>query len=76
MGRLIMDDIYSVIHGANYNNCPLIFISTSEIYGYRDHKSYLQENDDKVLHGDFTVRNEYAIAKLLSEIDIVKSCKN
>ena len=75
MGRIIMDDIYSVIHGANYNKCPLIFISTSEIYGYRDHKSYLQENDDKVLHGDFTVRNEYAIAKLLSEIVLSNHAK-
>jgi nucleoside-diphosphate-sugar epimerase len=75
MGRIILDDIYSVIHGANYNDCPLIFISTSEIYGYRDHKSYLQENDDKVLHGDFTVRNEYAIAKLLSEIVLCNHAK-
>jgi len=68
MARTILDDIYWAINGANKNNCPLIFISTSEIYGHRDHKSYLQEQDDKVLHGEFTVRNEYAIAKLLSEI--------
>lgn len=68
MARTILDDIYWAIRGANWNKCPLMFISTSEIYGHRDHKSYLQEDDDKVLHGDFTVRNEYAIAKLLSEI--------
>lgn len=68
MARIILDDIYWAIDGAKKNNCPLIFISTSEIYGYREHKSYLQEPDDKVLHGEFTVRNEYAIAKLLSEI--------
>jgi len=55
MARIILDDIYSVIQGANYNKCPLLFVSTSEIYGYRDHKSYLQEKDDKVLRGDFTV---------------------
>jgi len=68
MARIILDDIYWAINGAKHNNCPLIFVSTSEIYGHREHKSYLKEQDDKVLHGDFTVRNEYAMAKLLSEI--------
>ena len=68
MARIILDDIYWAINGAKHNTCPLVFISTSEIYGHRDEKSYLKEDDDKVLHGDFTVRNEYAIAKLLSEI--------
>lgn len=68
MASIIIDDIYWVINAAKHNNCPLIFISTSEIYGYRDGKTYLKENDQKVLDGEFTVRNEYAIAKLLSEI--------
>lgn len=75
MARIILDDIYWAIEGAKINNCPLIFVSTSEIYGYREHKSYLKEQDDKVLHGEFTVRNEYAIAKLLSEIVIVNTGK-
>ena len=68
MASIIIDDIYWAINAAKHNNCPLIFISTSEIYGYRDGKTYLKENDQKVLDGEFTVRNEYAIAKLLSEI--------
>lgn len=68
MGRIIIDDIYWAIEGARKNKCPLIFVSTSEIYGHRESKSYLKEEDDKVLHGEFTVRNEYAISKLLSEI--------
>jgi nucleoside-diphosphate-sugar epimerase len=76
MARIILDDIYWVIEGAKINNCPLIFVSTSEIYGHRDYKSYLEEQDDKVLHGEFTVRNEYAIAKLLSEIVISNHEKN
>jgi nucleoside-diphosphate-sugar epimerase len=75
MARIILDDIYSVIHGAKYNKCPLIFVSTSEIYGHREVKSYLSEQDDKVLHGEFTVRNEYAIAKLLSEIVLNNTAK-
>jgi nucleoside-diphosphate-sugar epimerase len=75
MARIILDDIYWAINGAKINQCPLIFISTSEIYGYRENKSYLKEEDDKVLHGEFTVRNEYAIAKLLSEIVLTNQAK-
>jgi len=68
MAKIILEDIYSVIKGARYSDCPLVFVSTSEIYGHRDEKTYLTEEGDKVLHGNFTVRNEYAMAKLLSEI--------
>ena len=75
MARIILDDIYWAINTAKHNNCPLIFISTSEIYGHRAEKSYLKEEDDKVLHGEFTVRNEYAIAKLLSEIVLVNQSR-
>jgi len=75
MARIILDDIYWAINTAKYNNCPLVFISTSEIYGHRDEKSYLEEESDKVLHGEFTVRNEYAIAKLLSEIVLTNQAK-
>ena len=73
MAAIILKDIYSVIDGAKYNNCPLVFVSTSEIYGHRDSKTYLSEDEDKVLKGEFTVRNEYAIAKLLSEI-VLSNC--
>jgi nucleoside-diphosphate-sugar epimerase len=75
MARIILDDIYCVIEGAKINSCPLIFISTSEIYGHRDEKSYLEESGDKILKGDFTVRNEYSIAKLLSEIVLSNQSK-
>ena len=75
MGRIILDDIYWAIEGSEFNNCPLLFVSTSEIYGYRREKSYLSEESDKVLHGNFTVRNEYAIAKLLAEIVISNKSK-
>jgi nucleoside-diphosphate-sugar epimerase len=75
MGRIILDDIYWAIEGAKANKCPLLFVSTSEIYGHRDGKTYLKEDGDKVLKGDFTVRNEYAIAKLLSEIVLCNQAK-
>jgi nucleoside-diphosphate-sugar epimerase len=68
MGQMIMDDTMAVINIALEHGCPLVFVSTSEIYGHRNEKSYLVENDDKVLRGDYTVRNEYAVAKLLAEI--------
>lgn len=75
MARIILDDIYWAINASKFNDCPLVFISTSEIYGHRDEKSYLKEDGDKVLHGEFTVRNEYAIAKLLSEIVLTNQAK-
>lgn len=64
----IMSDIYWAIEGANKNSCPLVFVSTSEIYGHRDEAVFLKEDEDKILRGKFSVRNEYSIAKLLSEI--------
>lgn len=75
MAREILDDTYTAIEGALHNDCPLIFISTSEIYGYREFKSYLKETDDKVLKGEFSVRNEYAQAKLLCELVLSNTAK-
>lgn len=76
MARIILDDIYKVIDIAKLHKCPLVFVSTSEIYGHRDDKTYLSEDGDKIFHGDFTVRNEYAAAKLLSEIVLSNTGKN
>ena len=75
MARYILDDVYWSIEGALQNNCPLIFVSTSEIYGYRDKPVMLQEHEDKLLVGDFEVRNEYSMAKLLCEIVITNTAK-
>ncbi len=75
MARYILDDIYWAIDGALKYKCPLIFVSTSEIYGYRDSPVMLAENEDKLLVGDFKVRNEYSIAKLLGEIVLANKAK-
>jgi len=75
MASIIIDDIYWAINVAKHNKAPLIFVSTSEIYGHRDKKTYLKEDDYKKLVGEFTVRNEYSVAKLLSEIAIVNNGK-
>tara|TARA_B100000287_G_scaffold435577_1_gene504617 strand:- start:133 stop:1092 length:960 start_codon:yes stop_codon:yes gene_type:complete len=68
MAGYILDDIYWAIDGAQKFDCPLIFVSTSEIYGYREKPEFLKEEDDKLLVGNFKVRNEYSISKLLAEI--------
>ena len=47
-------------------DCPLVFVSTSEIYG--PSKGPIAEHHDKILRGSYTVRNEYGQAKLLAEI--------
>ena len=75
MAKYILEDIYWAIEGAQYNNCPLIFVSTSEIYGYREKAVLLKEEGDKLLVGDFKVRNEYSIAKLLAEIVLSNTAK-
>tara|TARA_R110002051_G_C8727111_1_gene497479 strand:- start:419 stop:1363 length:945 start_codon:yes stop_codon:yes gene_type:complete len=68
MARYILDDMYWAIKGAQLFNCQLVFVSTSEIYGHREYAEMLKEHEDKILRGDFKVRNEYSMAKLLSEI--------
>lgn len=75
MARYILDDVYWAIEGAQLFDCPLVFVSTSEIYGYRDKPVMLQEHEDKLLTGEFKVRNEYSMAKLLSEIVISNTAK-
>jgi nucleoside-diphosphate-sugar epimerase len=75
MAGYIIDDMEWAIEGALKYNCPLIFVSTSEIYGYRAKPDLLKEEDDKLLVGDFKVRNEYSIAKLLGEIMVSNTAK-
>jgi nucleoside-diphosphate-sugar epimerase len=75
MAKYIISDVYWGIEGALANNCPLIFMSTSEIYGYRDKAVYLNEEDDKILTGDYKVRNEYSVSKLLAEVVLSNTAK-
>jgi nucleoside-diphosphate-sugar epimerase len=75
MAKYILDDVYWAIKFAQTNNCPLIFVSTSEIYGYRNSPVSLDEKEDKVLTGDYKVRNEYSMAKLLAEIVLSNTAK-
>jgi len=75
MANYILNDVYWAIEGAKLNKCPIIFISTSEIYGYRETPIELVEDDHKLLVGSFKVRNEYSISKLLAEIVLSNTAK-
>lgn len=68
MGSAIIRDTTHILYVSKKLKAPLLFVSTSEIYGHRDHVTYLSEDSDKLLRGNYTVRNEYSQAKLLSEI--------
>lgn len=70
MGGEIINDCYWAMEAALYFDAELIFYSTSEIYGHRKEICQLAEEADKILVGDYKVRNEYAIGKLLGEIII------
>lgn len=75
IAEYIISDIYWAIGGALKFDCPLIFISTSEVYGFRDKAIFLKEDDDKLLRGNYSVRNEYSMSKLLAEIVLSNTAK-
>ena len=64
---MILNDLEWCVEVAKKLMSTDIYINI-EIYGYRSTKTYLKEEDDKVLHGEFTVRNEYSAGKILAEI--------
>jgi UDP-glucose 4-epimerase len=65
--KTIIDDAYWAINMSKEKACPIIFISTSEVYG--DHNgASLSEDSEKILQGSYIIRDEYSHAKLLSEI--------
>jgi UDP-glucose 4-epimerase len=70
MGGEIVNDCYWAMRAALYHDAELVFYSTSEIYGHRSDLCQLDEEADKLLVGDYKVRNEYSVGKLLSEIII------
>jgi nucleoside-diphosphate-sugar epimerase len=71
MGYITTSDVYHLIEYCNRNNCKLIDISTSEVYG---HKNILSEDSEKIFTR-YEVRTEYAAAKLTAEIMLSNSAK-
>lgn len=74
MVQQIVHDTYAVMELALLHNCPLIFVSTSEVYG-GGVNGLCSEDMPSVVQSDVTVRLEYAVAKLAAEIAVINTCK-
>jgi nucleoside-diphosphate-sugar epimerase len=72
IGSSIINGTKNLIQSCIENNSLFINISTSEIYG---HSNILREDSDKVCSGEYQVRTEYGMAKLLAEIMTVNKAK-
>lgn len=73
--RQTVEDAYHVMQLAQDVNAKLLDVSTSEIYGGgRD--GFCSESMSKIIQSDITVRLEYAIAKLASEIASVNTVRS
>ena len=66
----ILGQLYKVANLAIEMNAKLLEVSTSEVYGrHPDNEELGQEEDiDKIVPSDLTVRLEYGVSKLLCEI--------
>ena len=70
-----VEDAYHVMWLAHDAGARLLDVSTSEIYGGgRD--GFCSESMSKIIQPDITVRLEYAIAKLASEIALVNTVRS
>ena len=73
--RQTVEDAYHVMWLAQEVKARLLDVSTSEIYGGgRD--GFCSESMSKIIQPDITVRLEYAIAKLASEITLVNTVRS
>jgi nucleoside-diphosphate-sugar epimerase len=68
MGPMIINDVVKMAHLANKHGARLLDISTSEVYGKDPGDIPQKENIDKTVPSNITVRLEYGVSKLLSEI--------
>lgn len=70
--RRIVDDTYAVIKLAQMNNCRLVYVSTSEIYGGGT-DGLCAETTPRNISAETTVRLEYAIGKLAGETAVLNT---
>lgn len=70
IGKIIVEQVYKVAQMSHQMKAKLLDISTSEVYGKHpdDEKVGQRESIDKIVPAKITVRLEYGVAKLLSEI--------
>ncbi len=76
MGPMIVDDVNKMAQLAIKNNARLLDISTSEVYGREPNDKAQSEDIDKVVPANITIRLEYGVAKLLSEVFLTNLTKS
>jgi len=72
MAKRIIDDTVKVRDACIKRKVPLVFISSSEIYG---HAGQLDENSWKIFPSEYSVRSEYGAAKMLAEMAIINKAR-
>ena len=70
MAQLILNDSMRVAKYAFENDAKVIFVSTSEVYGKDPGNNRQKEDIEKVVPPKITVRLEYGVGKLMTEICI------
>jgi nucleoside-diphosphate-sugar epimerase len=73
MVRDVVRDNYTLMDYCIKNNCKLLDVSTSEVYG-GGVEGYCSEDTSKVVPAKTTIRLEYAIAKLAAETALINTC--
>lgn len=75
MGPMIVADANSMAQMALSNSAKLLDISTSEVYGHDPGDIPQKEDIDKVVPSNITIRLEYGVSKLLSEVFMINLAK-
>ena len=73
MVREVVRDNYTIMDYCLKQNCKMLDVSTSEVYG-GGVEGYCSEETSKVVPPKTTVRLEYAIAKLAAETALINTC--
>ncbi|MCB0344109.1 MAG: NAD-dependent epimerase/dehydratase family protein [Bdellovibrionales bacterium] len=75
MASMIVSDTHALARYCIEKRAKLINISTSEIYGQNVDNQAQREDIDKIVPAEVTIRLEYAVAKLTSEILLTNLAK-
>jgi len=74
ISKNICDDICHIINISKKMKSKIVNVSSSEVYG-GGLNGYCSENMNKIIQPQVTVRLEYAIGKLASEISLINAAK-
>jgi nucleoside-diphosphate-sugar epimerase len=78
MGLMILSDAIKMAELALRDNAKLLQISTSEVYGHHaeDEKNGQREDIPKIVPANVTVRLEYGVGKLATEVSLLNFAKH